>query len=62
MARKQDVEGRARRPSAAALRGERRCAEPLDLQDVPLLGYDGAPSTQRHLRPRRHAAATISRR
>ncbi len=25
------------------------CAEPFDLQDVPLLGYDGAPSTQRHL-------------
>ncbi len=25
------------------------CAEPFDVQDVPLLGYDGAPSTQRHL-------------
>ncbi len=44
----QVVEDGLRRSRAALLPSEPRCAEPLDLQDVPLLGYDGAPSTQRH--------------
>ncbi len=51
------LDGSARHPRTAAAR-DPRCAEPLDPQDVPLLGYDGAPSTQRHGGARRRGAAT----
>jgi hypothetical protein len=41
------------RRTAHAASGERPCAEPLDPNDVVLLGYDGALSTiRRHQRRR----------
>ncbi len=44
-----DLETSRKRRAGASRPRNPRCAEPADALDVPVLGYDGGPSTLRRL-------------